>query len=182
VSLPSALQERRHLSRLFGETSAFGSTSDQTSPARRLGIPSGSHQVVAHEVTREPVTPMIGRFDWARSDSKGPSLQSCRLKSNRTARTRSACPRTSDCALASGIRMRSHQLPGAKLGRLVESTAPGEGSDSLGLKQSNFTCWSGCVGQSSISGQQCASEPFGQGNIGRVVGGDVGSELVGPSE
>ena len=76
----------------------------------------------------------------------------------------------------------SHQLPGAKLDRLVENTAPGEGRDSLGLKQSNFTRWSGCVGQSSISGQQCASEPFGQGNIRRVVGGDVGSELVGPSE
>jgi hypothetical protein len=58
----------------IGERPAFGSTSDQTSPALRLGFPSGSHQVAAAEVTREPLTLMIGRFDWARSDSKGPEF------------------------------------------------------------------------------------------------------------
>jgi hypothetical protein len=49
------------------------------------GIPSGSHQVGAHGVTPHDALPMIGRFDWARSDGKGPSLQSRRLGSKRTA-------------------------------------------------------------------------------------------------
>ncbi len=44
------------------------------------GFVSASHQhphrVVAPEIYRGPAMPMIGRFDWARSDGKGPSLQS----------------------------------------------------------------------------------------------------------
>jgi len=49
--------------------------SSVTRPQRHLQIPSASHQVVAHEVTRRPAMPMIGSIDLARSDSKGPSLQ-----------------------------------------------------------------------------------------------------------
>ena len=38
--------------------------SSVTSPHRHLQIPSASHHVVAHEVTREPAMPRIGWFDW----------------------------------------------------------------------------------------------------------------------
>ena len=47
-------------------------------PRSRTDAMSGSHhdriKVVAHEVTREPVMPMIEPRDWARSDGK---LRSC---------------------------------------------------------------------------------------------------------
>ena len=50
------------------------------------------------------------------------------------------------------------------------------------LDDSNLTRWSGSRREPSVARHKCAIESLGEGNVERVIWGEVGTQLVGASQ